>query len=77
MDDIDKFTKKLKHDIAIRVLEELRNIRDGNIAHLDIKKVKGESSVYRVRLGTVRIKFVRTAHGNVILEAGFRNDHTY
>ena len=41
MDKIDKFTKKLKHDVASKVLEELENIRAGRVAHLDIRKLKG------------------------------------
>ena len=77
MDKVDKFTRKLRHDIAIRVLEELRNIRDGQVAHLDVRKLKGEGNLYRVRLGKVRIKFIRTVSGNKVIDIGFRNENTY
>jgi mRNA-degrading endonuclease RelE of RelBE toxin-antitoxin system len=77
MDKIDKFTKKLQHDIAVRVLEELRNIRAGNISHLNVKKLKDEGGICRVRIGKVRIKFLPTESGNMIVHIGFRNDNTY
>lgn len=77
MDKVDKFTRKLQHDIAVRVLEELKNIRAGHVAHLDIKKIRGERNLYRVRLGKVRIKFIRTASGNEIVDIDFRNENTY
>lgn len=77
MDKIDKFTRKLRHDIASRVLGELENIRAGNIAHLDVKKLRGSGSVYRVRIGKIRIKFVHLASGIKVIDAGFRNDRTY
>ena len=77
MDKVDKFTRKLRHDIAVRVLHELKNIRIGEVAHLDVKKLKGEGNQYRVRLGRVRIKFIRTAYGNEIVDIGFRNENIY
>ena len=77
MDKIDKFTKKLRRDLAVRVLAELKNIRAGNTAHLDVKKLKGEQSLYRVRIGKVRVRFVQTSLGNIITDIGFRTDGTY
>ena len=77
MDKVDKFTRKLRHDIAVRVLHELKNIRIGEVAHLDVKKLKGEDNQYRVRLGKVRIKFIRTASGNEVVDISFRNENTY
>ena len=77
MDKVDKFTRKLRHNIAVRVLEELKNIRDGQVAHLDVRKLKGTGNLYRVRLGRVRIKFVRTASGNEVVDVGFRSENTY
>lgn len=76
MDKIDKFTKKLEHKIARRILDELRNIRAGNTAHLDAVKVKGQN-LYRVRIGNVRIKYVETSYGNIVVEIGFRSENTY
>ncbi len=77
MDKIDKFTRKLKHDIALKVLDELKNIRAGNTAHLDITKLQGEESAYRVRIGSVRVQFVKTSIGNIITKIGFKGDTTY
>ena len=77
MDKVDQFTRKLRHDIAVRVLQELKNIRIGEVAHLDVRKLKGEGNQYRVRLGRVRIKFIRTASGNEVVDIGFRNENTY
>jgi len=77
MDKIDKFTRRLKHDIALRVLKELKNIRDGNTLHLDVKKLKGMDGSYRVRIGKIRIKFMRTSRGNTITDISFRADDTY
>ncbi|MEK9154297.1 MAG: hypothetical protein AAB798_02390 [Patescibacteria group bacterium] len=77
MDKVDKFTAKLRHDIAVRVLEELTNIRIGNTAHLDVVKLKDQNGECRVRIGSIRIHFIPIAYGNQIIKIGFRNDHTY
>ena len=77
MDKIDKFTSKLERTLAVKVLETLKDIRAGNTAHLDISKLKGEESKYRVRLGSIRIQFVKTAVGNIVAKIGFKGDTTY
>lgn len=77
MDDIEKFIRKLGADRAISVRAVLVKILKNDLVNMDVRKIKGEDSLYRVRIGKVRIKFVRTTHGNVIAHIGFRDDNTY
>ena len=77
MDKIDKFTSKLKHNLAVKVLEALKDIRAGNTTRLDVSKLKGEESTYRARLGSIRIQFMKTSVGNIVTKIGFKGDTTY
>lgn len=77
MDRIQKFIRKLSSDEARKVLEAIANIRVGNISHLDVTKLGGKESAYRVRIGSIRIQFVKTTVGNIITKIGFKGDTTY
>lgn len=77
MDNIEKFVRKLGVKRSLRVRAILAMIAEGTTDSLDIKKLEGIDSVYRVRVGNVRIKFVKTVHGNIIVGIGFRNENTY
>ena len=77
MDKIDKFTRRLRRDEALKLSNVINLVRSNQLSGLDIKKLKGGNSVYRVRIGRTRIHFLKTDQGNVIVKVGFRNDNTY
>ena len=77
MDKIDKFARKLKKDEALRFINVIDLVRFNHLSGLDIKKLKGENNLYRVRIGRIRIRFLKTDQGNSIVKVGFRDDNTY
>lgn len=77
MDKVNKFVRNLKDDEAVRLLGVIARVRSNQLSGLDIKKLKGEISLYRVRVGRVRIRFIKTDQRNIITDVGFRNDNTY
>ena len=55
MNKIDKFLAKLgNHDFNF-VLELIRKIRSNDLQGLNVKKLEGHSSVYRLKKGDFRI----------------------
>lgn len=77
MHRIDKFLTKLDAGRREKILATLLLIQSGNIKNLDIKKIKGEVSHYRVRIGQCRIKFEMTQSVINIIDIDFKNDNTY
>ena len=77
MHRIDKFLAKLEPKSRKKLLETLLQIRTGNFQDIDIKKLKGEVSRYRVRVGKCRIIFETTRDGINIISIEMRNDNTY
>jgi len=55
MDKIDKALKKLSAKERKQVKEILTKLTGESFSGLDMKKLKGEKSVYRVRKGDIRI----------------------
>jgi len=77
MHKIDKFLAKLDAKRREKILAVLLQIQSGNFQNLDIKKLKGEASIYRVRAGQCRIKFETTQKGINVTDIDFKNDNTY
>jgi len=78
MDKADKFTQKLEKHEALRLRDVIKHIRlNHQLSGIDVKKLKGGDEEYRVRMGRVRIRFLKTDKLNVIIDVGFRNDNTY
>lgn len=77
MDKIKKFVRKLASSEARKVLDTIVRVRAGELDALDVKKLKGSSDRYRVRLGRVRILFAKVDERNVITDVEFRGDTTY
>lgn len=78
MDRIAKALKKLsaKEREALKTI--LKHIVTKNLERLDIKKLKGHESIYRVRKGDLRIIYRITASGaTMILAIERRSDTTY
>jgi len=77
MHKIDKFLAKLDVERREKVLAVLVQIRSGNLQNLDVKKLGGFESKYRVRVGKCRITFEMYNGGNRLLDIDFKNDNTY
>jgi len=77
MDQISKELAKLSLKERAMVKKMLVILRQENTTGLDIKKLKGHSDVFRLRVGSVRMIYRRTSTGIKLLTLGRRNDHTY
>lgn len=77
MNKIGKFLHKLDKKRRLEVEGVLSKIALGDLYELDIKKLQGRKEVYRVRMGTIRIQFVKTKSGNVVIDISFRDNTTY
>lgn len=77
-DRIDKALAKL----ATRELEKIKHtcklIRQHELKHLDLRKLKGHQDIFRVRVGGVRILFrIDDAQHVFVLAIERRSDTTY
>jgi mRNA-degrading endonuclease RelE of RelBE toxin-antitoxin system len=77
MHKIDKFLARLDAATRQKVLSIVERISSGDFSGLDMRKLKGSSDIYRVRLGKVRIKFVMNASGIRIFSIDKRGESTY
>lgn len=77
MHKIDKFIAKLDAGRREKVLAVLLQVRFGNFQGLNLKKLRATGSLYRVRVGKVRIIFEMSADGIRLVDIDFRNDNTY
>lgn len=76
MDRITKFLGRLSHDEQARVMETIERILTGDIVGFDIKKLKGQKQVYRVRIGDMRIIYAKEKSVRIIAIERW-NDNTY
>ncbi|MEK9175630.1 MAG: hypothetical protein AAB795_03525 [Patescibacteria group bacterium] len=77
MDRISKFLKKLSQKERLAVADVIACITAYDFSHLDIKKLKGEQGLFRVRKGDIRIIFQKTEDEIFILSVERRSDTTY
>ena len=77
MDKIEKFLRKLDPKELGAVEQTLVLLQVNKQSRLDIKKLKGYSDVYRVRVGTLRIIYRKTSTMIVVLEISRRSEKTY
>lgn len=78
MDKISKALQKLtaKEKEELKLL--LERINRGEVADLDIKKLKGKDNIFRARKRRIRVIFVKYQDGSInILAIERRNDNTY
>ena len=71
---LEKFLAKLSRAQLATVLAVIDKIIANDLSQLDCKMLKGKKGVYRVRIGRIRIIFVRTGPKNEILHISFRDD---
>lgn len=76
MHKIDKFLARLDAGRRQKVLAIVERINDGDFAGLDMRKLRGSSDIYRVRIGRMRIKFVMNASGTRIFSIDNRGENT-
>jgi len=77
MNKIEKFLAKLNFDRREMTKELIRKIVLGNLQNLDVKKLKGNEAIFRVRSGRIRILFVKKDIGYGIIDVDNRDDNTY
>ncbi len=77
MDKIKKALSKLTGKEKGRVKEIIQEIIKGNVANLDIKKLKARDDIFRVRKGGIRIIYRKEKEKVFILTIERRSDRTY
>ena len=77
MQHIEKFLRKLTKNERIKIEKTIRDILVGHIEGLNVKRMKHEGFVFRVRVGRVRIIYKIIESGVVIVKVGWRDDNTY
>ena len=78
MDQISKFLNKLNQKERNIIKDVLEKIKKGEVANLDIKKLKGADNCFRARKGGIRIIYIINENGEVVLlNIERKNDNTY
>lgn len=77
MDKLEKALRKLSDKERSLLKELLRKLQSSNTKGLDIAKLKGHETIYRLRRGRLRIIF-RMENGSItLLKIARRSDTTY
>jgi mRNA-degrading endonuclease RelE of RelBE toxin-antitoxin system len=76
-DRITKSLDKMSVKERKRLEAVMKLIELGRLDGTDIKKLKGQKDIYRVRKGDMRIIFVKTDFETYILAVERRTDTTY
>ena len=77
MNRIEKFLAALDADRRHRVEAVIFRIVANDLAGMDVKKLRGRVHEFRVRVGSMRIQYVRAEDENRILSIEWRSSHTY
>ena len=77
MDPKEKFLSKIPEKDKKRILRAVDLILYGSISNLDLKKLKGSTNIFRVRVGNYRIFFKLIGSKKIIFQIDRRNDTTY
>ena len=67
MQHIEKFLRKLTKNERIKIEKTIRDILVGHIEGLNVKRMKHEGFVFRVRVGKYRIQYTVFNENNEIL----------
>jgi mRNA-degrading endonuclease RelE of RelBE toxin-antitoxin system len=77
-DKIKKFLRKLSKKQLAFLLPFVSRVEANDLMGLDIKQLKGQKDMYRLRVGRYRIIFCRISDKeNEIVLVGLRDDQTY
>ena len=78
MDKVAKFLNKLSQKERSVIKDVLEKVKFGNVANLDIKKLKGIDNCFRIRKGEIRMIYRINENGDVaLLDIERKNDNTY
>ena len=77
MDRISKFLKKLSPNERQTIADVIVRVLAQDLSRLDVKKLKGEEGLFRIRKGNIRIVFQKTEKEIFILCVERRIDTTY
>lgn len=78
VDKIEKALRKLSAKERRVIAVMMKQIKSGNVADFDVKKLKGNKSIYRVRKGGLRIIYAIDSKENIrLLAIERRSDTTY
>lgn len=77
MDKAKKFLRKLSNFQQDKIDEILFKIESSNTKDLDIKKLKGHTNLFRVRIGDIRVVFFQDNDIIKVLFIGKRGDSKY
>lgn len=77
-DKIKKALAKLSPKERIVLESILGKIISNNLSGLDVKQLKGNKNIYRVRVGTIRVIFTKESTEDIkLLEISRRSEKTY
>ena len=77
MDSIEKFLKRLSPKEREIVEDIIKDILSNTLHNLDIKKLRGEQGLFRVRKGNIRVVFFKKRDVTRIIFLGRRNENMY
>lgn len=78
MDKITKALQKLSKKEQGRIKVVLEKLSAGNSSEMDIKQLKGQSDIFRVRSGDIRIIYQKDKKNKIfVLAVARRNEKTY
>jgi len=77
MDKLEKALQKLNSAEREKVKEILEILATGNVERLDVKKLKGQDDVFRVRKGSMRIIYRVERNKTFIVAIERRGKSTY
>ena len=69
-----KFLAKLQPALQARLLQVVEDILSGRMDGLDVKKLKGTTDTFRVRVGNVRIVYQVADDAYYLVDITFRKD---
>ncbi|MDP4008467.1 MAG: hypothetical protein Q8P68_04730 [Candidatus Peregrinibacteria bacterium] len=72
MDQIEKFLRKIEKKLALQLMEILRDIVALKLAEYDVQKMKGVENHYRIRVGKIRIIFLKTSKNGIPIYMEYR-----
>lgn len=77
MDKLLKLLRKLTQKERGIVEDAITHIISDSLHGYDVKKLKGHTNVYRVRVGSIRIIFIDEGEVKRIIDIGRRSENTY
>ena len=78
MNKNEKALRRLPLKTNLKIFAIIAQIRQGNTAGLDIKKLKGNKDCFRVRIGEIRLIYLKRPDGICEIKSiAKRDDQTY